>query len=156
MTETTVKEAKDYLLQIRLLDAQIDCMLSSVQGLRDSLLRITPTLKQDVVTGSSAHDRMSATVAKIVDLENEINAKVDALVDRKAQVIRLLEKVRNPDYLKVLQMRYIEYASLEEIAVEMHYSYRWIKKLHGRALQVFRKIMDEEKKEILFNESERT
>ena len=108
MTETTVKEAKDYLLQIRLLDAQIDCMLSSVQGLRDSLLRITPTLKQDVVTGSSAHDRMSATVAKIVDLENEINAKVDALVDRKAQVIRLLEKVRNPDYLKVLQMRYIE------------------------------------------------
>lgn len=146
MTETTVKEAKDYLLQIRLLDTQIDCMLSNVDGLRDSLLRITPVLKQDVVTGGSSHDRMSTTIAKIVDLEKEINAKVDTLIDRKAQVIRLLEKVRNPDYLKVLQLKYIEYESLEEIAVEMHYSYRWIKKLHGRALQIFAKILDHELK----------
>jgi hypothetical protein len=154
--ETTVKDAKEYLLQIRLLDAQIDCMLSTVNGLRESLLRITPTLKQDVVSGSSAQDRMSTTIAKIVDLEKEINAKVDAMVDRKAQVIHLLEKVRNPDYLTILQRRYVDLCSFEEIAAEMHYTYRWICKLHGRALQTFKKIMDEEKKEILFNESERT
>lgn len=153
---TTVKEAKDYLLQIKLLDAQIDCMLNTVQGLRDSLLRITPVLKDDVVSGSSSHDRMSATIAKIVDLEKEINAKVDDMVDRKSRVIRLLEKVRNPDYLTILQRRYVDLASFEEIAAEMHYTYRWICKLHGRALQTFAKIMDEEKKEILFNESERT
>lgn len=146
MTETTVKEAKDYLLQIRLLDTQIDCMLSNVDGLRDSLLRITPVLKQDVVSTSSSNDRMSTTIAKIVDLEKEINAKVDTLIDRKAQVIRLLEKVRNPDYLKVLQLKYIEYESFEEIAAEMHYTYRWICKLHGRALQTFAKILDHELK----------
>lgn len=146
MTETTVKEAKDYLLEIKLLDAQIDCMLSNVDGLRDSLLRITPVLKQDVVTGGSSHDRMAVTMAKIVDLQAEINQKIDALVDRKAHVIHQLEKVRNPDYLMILQRRYVDLDSFEEIAAEMHYTYRWICKLHGRALQAFSKIMDEEKR----------
>lgn len=146
MTETTVKEAKDYLLQIRLLDTQIDCMLSNVDGLRESLLRITPTLKQDVVTGGSSHDRMSTTIAKIVDLEKEINAKVDTYIDKKAQIIRLLDKVHNPDYLKVLQLRYIEYETFEEIASDMHYSHCWICRLHGRALQTFAKILDKELK----------
>lgn len=144
MTEMTVKEAKDYLLQIRLLDAQIDCMLSNVDSLRESLLRITPQLKQDVVTGGSSHDRMSSTIAKIVDLEKEINIKVDAYIDKKAQIIRMLEKVRNPDYLQLLQKRYIEYQSLEEIAAEKHYTYRWICELHGRALQTFAKILNQE------------
>ena len=144
MTEMTVKEVKDYLLQIRLLDAQIDCMLSNVDGLRESLLRITPQLKQDVVTGGSSHDRMSSTIAKIVDLEKEINIKVDAYIDKKAQIIRMLEKVRNPDYLKVLQLRYIEYKTFDDIALEMHYSHCWICRLHGRALQTFAKIMNKE------------
>lgn len=143
--ETTVKEAKDYLLQIRLLDTQIDCMLSNVDSLRESLLRITPTLKQDVVSGSSAHDRMSTTIAKIVDLENEINVKVDAYIDKKAHIIRLLEKVRNPDYLKVLQLKYIDFETFESIASEMHYSHCWVCRLHGRALQCFARIMDKEK-----------
>ena len=147
MTETTVKEAKDYLLQIKLLDTQIDCMLSTRNGLKDSLLRITPTLKEDVVTGSCSQDRMATTIAKIVDLEKEINEKVDALIDRKAQVIRLLEKVRNPDYLQILQRRYVELESFEEIAAEMHYTYRWICKLHGRALQAFSKVLEKEKEE---------
>lgn len=145
MTETSVKEAKDYLLQIRLLDTQVDCMLSNVDSLRESLLRITPTLKQDVVTGGSSHDRMSSTIAKIVDLEKEINVKVDAYIDKKAQIISLLEKVRNPDYLKVLQLRYIDYNTFEEMALEMHYSHCWICRLHGRALQTFAKIMDKER-----------
>lgn len=139
------KEAKECLAEIKLLDTQIDCMLSTVDDLRESLLRITQMPKQDMVSGGSGHDRMSTTIAKIVDLENEINAKVDSYIDKKAQIIRLLDKLRNPDYLKVLQLRYIEYESLEEIAAEMHYSYRWICKLHGRALQVFGKLLKEEK-----------
>lgn len=138
------KEAKECLAEIRLLDTQIDCMLSTVDGLRDSLLRITQMPKEDMVTGGSSHDRMSTTIAKIVDLENEINAKVDILVDKKARIVRLLEKVRHPDYLKVLQLRYIEYDTFEEIAAEMHYSYCWICRLHGRALQVVGKLLKEE------------
>lgn len=145
MAEITVKEAKDCLLQIKLLNTQIDCMQANVDSLRDSLLRITPTLKQDVVTSSGTQDRMSATVAKIVDLEKEINAKIDTYIDKKAEIIRLLESVRNPDYLKVLQMRYVDIEKWEDIAVAMDCSVRNVHKLHGRALQVFAKIMEEDR-----------
>ena len=143
--ETTVKEAKDYLLKIELLDTQINCMQSSVDGLRESLHHITPTLKPDSVTGGGYQDRLSSTIAKIVDLENEINTKIDDLVERKAQVIWLLEKVRNPDYLKVLHMRYVDLEKWDAVASVMCCTVRNVHKLHGRALQVFAKIMEEEK-----------
>ena len=123
------KEAKECLAEIKLLDTQIDCMLSTVDDLRESLLRITQMPKQDMVSGGSGHDRMSTTIAKIVDLENEINAKVDAYIDKKTQIIRLLEKLRNPDYLKVLQLRYIECESLEEIAAEMEMPVERVKEI---------------------------
>lgn len=145
MTES--KDPKDYLMQIRILDIKIDSMLDTLDNLRASVLRITPVLKQDVVSGGSAPDRMSSTMAKIVDLQNEINQTIDRYVDEKANIIRLLDQIHIPDYLQVLQKRYIEYQTFEEIAADMHYSYRWICKLHGRALQAFGRLLNQEEEQ---------
>ncbi len=144
---TESKDPKEYLMQIRILDTKINSMLDTLENLRASVLRITPVLKQDVVSGGSAPDRMSTTMAKIVDLQNEINQTIDRYVDEKANIIRLLDKIHIPDYLQVLQKRYIEYQTFEEIAAEMHYSYCWICRLHGRALQAFGRILNKGKEE---------
>lgn len=137
-------DAKEYLKQIKYLDARIDSMLDTLEGLKAQTVRITQTIKQDVVTGGGSQDRMAESIAKIVDLEEEINRKIDYFVDEKAKALRLLEKMRNPDYLLILQKRYIDYKTFEQIAQEMNYTHRWICKLHGRALQVFAKVLEAE------------
>ena len=43
------------------------------------------------------------------------------------------------DSIDILYKRYVQYKSLEEIAVEMSYSYTRLRHLHGRALQGFKK-----------------
>ena len=78
-----------------------------------------------------------------MDLQNEINRDIDYLVDLKHEITAKLEKLENPDYYKVLHLRYIRNFTFEKIATEMNYSYRGVCYLHGRALNVFEKIMNE-------------
>lgn len=141
-----MRNAKEYLSQIRRYDTMIDSMLDEVDSLYAMVTRITPVLKDDVVSGSGQQDKMGNAIAKIVDLKERINRDIDNLVDMKQEASTLLAKVSNPDHFKVLHKRYILYETFEQIALDMNYSYRWICKLHGRALQAFGKILQEEEK----------
>ena len=139
-----MSNAKEYLQKMRMYDARIESKLLEVQQLKAMITKITPTLKADVVSSSGSQDKLGDAVAKIVDLENEINRDIDIYVDLKREVKAKLERLENPNHYKVLEKRYVQYYTFERIATEMHYSYRNITKLHGRALQAFSKILMEQ------------
>ena len=138
-----MSNAKEYLQKIKLYDARIENGLQELSALEDMVLRITPVLKQDMVSGSHSQDKLGDTVAKIADLRNQINRDVDVFVDLKKEATAKLARVEKPEYYEILHKRYVEYQSLEQIAVSMNYTYRWIRRLHGRALMEFGKRMNE-------------
>lgn len=129
--------AKRYLQQIGRCDSRINAMLAEVDGLYAMVTKITPTLKADVVTGGGSQDKIGDAVAKIVDLKDEINREIDRFVDLKREALAMLDKMENHLYYIILHRRYVQYDSLEQIAADMHYTYRWVCILHGRALQEF-------------------
>ena len=139
-----MSEAKDYLLKIRLYDTRIENGLQELSALEDMVMRITPVLKQDVVSSSGGQDKLGDTVAKIADLRDQINRDVDAFVDLKKEAAAKLAWVEKPEYFEILYKRYFEFKKWEQIAVEMNYGYRNVTKLHGRALQAFEKVMEKE------------
>lgn len=134
---------KDFLQQIELFDNHINNKLEELERLRSLTLKITSSLKDDVVSASGSQDKLGDAVAKIIDLQDEINQSIDLYVDRKREVNRVLEQITDVDYLQVLSKRYLLYESWEQIAMEMGYTYRHITRLHGEALQAVRKILNE-------------
>ncbi len=74
------------------------------------------------------------TIAKLVDLENEIASDKDRLEKRKLEALELIGRLSSTDEQTVLVNRYFENKSWREIADYMYYTERWIYKLHGRAL----------------------
>ena len=92
---------------------------------------------------TTPRDRISEEVTHIVDLEEEINEDLGALLMLRNKIINEIHSMDNPVYIDILYKRYVQYKSLEEIAVEMSYSYRQIKRLHGISLQGFRKCYHE-------------
>ena len=137
-----MSNAKEYLQNIRLLDSRINHSLAELADLEDMVLRITPVWRDDVISSSGSYDRLGDTVAKICDLKTQINKDIDTYVDLKRDAIEKLKKVEKTEYYDILYKRYVEFQSLEQIAVSMNYTYRWIRRLHGRALQEFEKVMD--------------
>lgn len=136
--------AKEYLSQIRKSDNQINNKLAEISRLREMAMSITSTLKEDVVQTSSNGDKLADTIAKIVDLENEINADVDKLVDTKKEIMSIIDTLEEP-FCDLLYKRYLHYMTWEEIAVAMHYTYQWVCELHGRALLKVKELIEVDK-----------
>ena len=133
--------AKAYLQSIEKMNAQIEYKQREVESLRDLLLKVTGSIEQDRVQNSMNVDKTGDTIAKIVDLQNVINSEIDALVDRKREIMQLLDEI-DPKSSCLLYKRYFEFKTWEQIAVEMNFSCQWIWNLHGIALKEFEKILN--------------
>lgn len=136
--------AKEYLQSIARLDAQINVRLSEKDDLKEKLLHITPTLSPDKgFGGGGTQDKVAGIIAKMIDLESKINADIDRFADMKQEALALLDKMDNPTYMTVLHRRYFLHETFERIATDMNYTYRWVTRLHGRALQAFDRLLKE-------------
>lgn len=134
-------DAKSYLSQVKLLDIHINNKLEELQRLKDLSFKITSSLKPDVVGGSRNLDKIGDAVAKIVDMEIEINNAIDSYVDKKREITNTIEKITDADQLAVLYKRYIQYQTFEKIAYEMHMTYRNVCYIHGKALQTVEQLL---------------
>lgn len=138
-------DSKKYLQQIRLYDSHISTKLEELQHLKEMVAKITPTLKDDVVSGGGSQDKLADAVAKIVDLEAEVDRDIDRYVDAKREVSGTLDRLTDPDQVKVLHMRYVQHKTWEQIACDMSMTYRNVCYIHGKGLQAVNEIMKGEK-----------
>ena len=126
--------AKTYLSQAYRIDQRINSKLEQVRSLRELATKATATLSDAPANGSRSVHSMSDTIDKMIDLENEINADIDWLVDLKREIVTVIKRVENPEYQTLLELRHLCFKSWEEIAVNMHYDIRNIYRIHDRAL----------------------
>lgn len=134
-------DSKKYLQQIRLYDSHISTKLEDLHHLKEMVTKITPTLKDDVVSCGGDQDKLGDAIAKIVDLEAEIDRDIDRYVAAKQKISATLDKLTDPDQLQVLHKRYVQYMTWEQIACEMNMSYRNVCYIHGKGLQTVNQIL---------------
>lgn len=135
-------EAKEYLLQVKLCDVHINDRLEELAKLKALATKITSTWSSEPGGGSGNQDKLGDAVAKIIDLQREINEAIDDFADKKNEVRELLEQIQNPILLELLFKVYFQYQTLEQAACEMGYSYKQTTRLHGNALLVVRKLLE--------------
>ena len=126
---------KDYLSQAYRIDQRINSKLAQVMSLRDLLGKATGTLSGAPKAATPNPHSMEDTIAKMVDLENEINEDIDALVDLKAEIMRRIKRVENTEYQTILELRYLCFKRWEEVSVELGYSMQHLFRLHDEALE---------------------
>ena len=126
---------KEYLGQAYRLDQRINSKLEQVLSLRDLTTKATATMSDMPGGGSRNVYKMQDIIGKIVDLENEINADIDQLVDLKREMVAAIKSVENPECQTLLELRYLCFKTWEQIAVDMGYSTRNVYKLHDAAVE---------------------
>ena len=131
--------AKEYLGQAYRLDQRINSKVEQLSVLNDLATKATSTLSGMPHSPNKGTSHFEGTVAKIVDLQREINQDIDKLVDLKAEITAKINAVENVDYRLILERRYLCWASWPEIAVEMNISNRWLFHLHDLALEEIQK-----------------
>lgn len=130
-------KAKEYLKQIEKLDKcinqrQIECdsyrlLAEATEGIQYG----------DRVQTSPQGDTLEKKVVRYVQLEQDINDMIDRFVDLKHKIIDEIQGLSEVKHIDILFKKYVQYKSLEQIAVEMNYTYQYVRELHGYALQEF-------------------
>ena len=131
---------KEYLNQIERLDKMITNKLSEIYQLKIMSCRITVSGDSERVQTSGNHDKLGSTISKIVDLERETDELVDSLVDKRKEILRQIDNMKNIDHYDVLHKHYVERRTFQDIADSENWSIRQVFNIHGRALQEFEKM----------------
>jgi len=138
--------AKEYLSQARYLDLRINSKIQQVASLNDLATKATSALTGMPRNPNHATSTMEEAIAKIIDLQSEINSDIDRLVDLKQKISTTIKAVANPEYHTLLEKRYLCFLSWEQIAVDMGYSIHHLYKLHSAALNICDGILKQDTK----------
>ena len=126
--------AKEYLGQAYRIDQRINSKMEQIASL-NLLARKATTVFSDMPGNSTRNiHRMEDVIIKIVDMESEINADIDRLVDLKKEIAGVIHGVSNLEYQTLLELRYLCFKTWEQIAVDMGYSIQHIYRLRDKAL----------------------
>lgn len=136
-----MRDTKEYLKQIQRIESMIESKMAEIAHLKSAAVNISPGYGGERVQASGKHDKIAETVVRYVDIEREIDSLVDLLVEKRREIISVIEEVTHPLQYAVLSKHYIQYKTFGQIAEEEHYSYWYILEIHGAAVKRVRDIL---------------
>lgn len=140
-------EPKAFLQQIRHLDLELEGMEQARTSLWKGL--ISPGGIGGSVSGTRDPDRFGRVFARIEAIDRKMDAYREQIVDMKETAEDLIESVEDSRQRMVLRARYLSkrWDSWEYLARKMHYDRRTVLRIHGRALESFRRAAAEKRPE---------
>lgn len=84
--------------------------------------------------GGNGADKVQDGAMQLVQLRGMLKRKTEDLAQARMEIERAIGTVQNDTQRRLLYLRYIKGLTWERIALEMHYGYQWVCKLHGKAL----------------------
>lgn len=130
-----MSEARTYLEQAYRIDQRINSKIEQVASLHNLATKANSTLTDMPGSPNRNIHKMEDIIVKIVDLENEINQDIDMLVDLKTEIMQVIKKVDDLELQTLLEQRYLNFRTWEQIAVDMGYNVRHLYRMHDQALK---------------------
>lgn len=136
--------AKEYLLQVKKLDMMISNKLAEVEHWKSIATSTTISGDGERVQSSGSQQKMADAVARYMDIEREINAAIDKLVERRKEIIKTIEQLPPIEY-DILHKVYIQGRDFFDVADVYNKSYSWVTTVHGRSLKHLQGILNRRK-----------
>lgn len=133
--------SKEYLNQAHQIEKRIMTKAEQIEVLRAVVTKVTTTLSKARVQSTPSPSRMEGTIAKMIDLEEELKADMDELITTKADVTKTVRMVSDPELQLLLEKRYLCHEKWDEIAMDMGISVQHMFRLHGEALKKVEEIL---------------
>lgn len=122
--------AKEWLGRARTIDRELEALCEAREVMEAKLTKATQTLTGDTIQSSKDPHKFDELGELVFQLEQAKKAYAHV----KAEVMAVINRIDNGVYRELLIRRYMSGETFEEIAVGMHYSWRQVHRVHGRAL----------------------
>ena len=144
--------AKEYLMQVKRYEAIIKSKQEERAWLYGIATNVTGAWREDAYsTSSGSQNNLENIMAKVADLDAEINSEIDNLIEKRKEIVNMIDRLNDLEEIRVLRLLYIGLIDEEEgttkypkwkwIAKIIHTSVRTAQRIHGRALKNFSEIL---------------
>ena len=140
-------KAVELFNKARLLDMEIDTLIEESQSIRDMATRVTSTINDMPGAPLKNNDRFQDTMISLIDYERKINSRIDELVNLKQEINDVIGKLPRLEHRIVLTKRSLQRKRWEQIAVEMEYEERQVRRFKTEALNLADQILSENVRE---------
>ena len=127
---------KQWLNRGRKIDQEISKLLDSRRAIEEQLTSITQQYNSDGAQMTKDPHKFD----RIAEINNMISIRVSELMNTKAEIMKVIYQLHDSRQRMVLLSYYIDGKTWEQTAVEMHYSFRQVTRIHGKALKEVEKL----------------
>lgn len=138
------QNAREYFSKAYRIDHRIRSKFEQLESLNALATRATTTLSAMPRNPNRSTSTMADVIARIIDLQEEINQDIIRLVDSKREIMTIIKSIENSEYQTLLEKRYLCFLTWEKIAVDMSYTIHHLYKMHNAALEVCSKILNQD------------
>lgn len=141
MTELTSQQKKTYLQRYRRVIQRIarkQQELAEWRGRADIKAMVYTDMPKAKATSNALEMAVEGIEQKEREVAELIAEEVTELARLRDQIQQAIESVEDETLRLLLELRYIDGRTFEEIAVEMNYCYMHITRLHGKALEAIK------------------
>ena len=147
-TEGERMNAKEYLMQVRMLDNKIKNLDEEIRDIRSEIITVRSSWPDGQPHGTGISNPVESAIEKLMDqlqtLEHQMMSMQSQMWRTRNEIIETIGKVTQAEYNRLLYLRYVQGKMWEQIAVDMGYTYQWVAgPLHSNALQEIDEILKE-------------
>ena len=122
-----------YLSRYRRLNERINRMLEEQYRWKCLAMKVTQNFSPTPGGGESGSP-IERPMDKVDELERKITQAIDELADIRMEIEAVLGQLEDDTLRKLMEYRYIDGLTWEQVEEKMHYSWRHTCRLHGEAL----------------------
>lgn len=129
-----MQEARMYLRRVRTAHRRADLLCAQAEKYRTLAMRATGRTDALRVSGTPQRSNVETYVLELVDTHARLQQEINRLLKYSREAEKLILKLPDENHRAVLQLRYLCAMGWEEVAERLHYSLRWVHKLHADAI----------------------
>lgn len=130
------EEKKKYLNGYIYSQRKIKLLAEQIEELRSN--KMFPSVNNDGMPRASGINDLSGYAGKLDELVRQLEAERELAIQRRKEIRCQIQSMADETEKEILERRYLLGETWERIAVDMNYNYRWVLRLHGRALKNFK------------------
>ena len=132
---------EEYLNSIQTYEKRIEIKTMELCRLKTMSNNVRKSnLDERVQNNTQSKDSVGDAVAKIIDLEKNVDSVVDDKIRKRNEIIKKKKKKKNVQYYQVLSLKYINNKTYKEIAELLGCSIMQINRIRQKAILEFEKM----------------
>lgn len=134
-TDTKPMDVKEYLREARHAFWRADALCCRAERYRELATRATGCMDALRLGGTPMRSKVETYVLELMTAHQELKEQIHELLAITREAEKVIARLKDERYRSVLQLRYLCGYDWQDIADRLHFSLRWVHKLHGEALK---------------------